>query len=119
MTERAPSSPERPRYSSPRDEVLHSMAVNGWANESAGDKSSRFGWFARITNEPTDIYELSQVFDGDIDRTGIDPQVLVGHYLLVETHEQVGVVQYATEVEVRDEYRRLLDGYCQTIEDEL
>ncbi|WOI85952.1 hypothetical protein [Rhodococcus qingshengii] len=120
MTERQVNKQDQaPRYRTPRDEVLHSMADNGWANESAGDVASSHGWFARISNEPADIHELSQVFDVDIYRTGIDPQALVGHYLLVETSEQVTVIPYATEVAVRDEYRKLLDGYYQSVEDEL
>lgn len=75
-------------YSSPRDEVLHHLSLEGWANQSSGETASTTGYFARISNSEAELQELTTNFGVAIQSAGLaDPSALIGHYLRVETDD--------------------------------
>lgn len=85
-------------YESPRDQVLHSMATQGWGNETDGSEDSSIGLFTRISNTVPELFEIRQAFDDDIRQARIAAEELLGHFIVrVDTDPQVEVVKYPTE----------------------
>lgn len=101
------------KYSSPRDEVLHHLSLEGWANQSSGDTASTTGYFARISNSEAELQELTTNFEEAMQSAGlVDPSALIGHYLLVETDDGfVHAGDYKSEEEVIADYQKLEAAY--------
>jgi hypothetical protein len=78
-----------PMHDSPRDQILHAMAREGWANESDGNVESLTGWFCRISNSADDIVSLVDAFGETA--FGIAPAFdfseLIGHFVLSENSD--------------------------------
>ena len=89
------------------ESALNFMCSTGWANETGGDFTSPTGCFSRITNDPADIGELTHLFEG----TGhviADMRELVGHFLVVRSHDGgTTVTEYTTYKRLQREYRKL------------
>lgn len=84
MTEREPRR-EFERYDRPRDEVLHDLAINGWATRSSGDIRCKTGWFAEMHNTPAEIAELVDVSYDTIEGAELDEATeLIGDFLIIE-----------------------------------
>lgn len=94
---------QEPKYASARDEVLHRLALEGWANESAGDREHEAGFFARITVERAELSEVAEAFAEAIEAAGLtEPDQLIGHYLLVEGQgDHIDVHVFDSEPELR------------------
>lgn len=103
MIEQPPGPPERHlgTYRQPRDEALHVMAVNEWANESGGDASSPTGKYYRVSNSEAELQEIVDTFAEEFGRIdGLDPQQLVGQFVVLEKQEGfVDVQQFPDEDE--------------------
>lgn len=114
MSERITPHEQEEQYDTPRDEVLHLMCKNGWANESSGDTdNSPYGWFARISNTERELPELVAAFEQEIDEAGIgDINQLLGNFLLVENDGSLKIAEYFTEEEVKADYQRIADAYA-------
>lgn len=97
-----------------RDEALHTMSVQGWANESDGNVEDLSGYVSRVSNTPAELAEVLAAFDGEFP-DGLDPQSLVGHFLLVENSQGfLYVTEYPTEQAVIGAYRMQLEGTALT-----
>lgn len=84
------------RYESARDEALHLIATEGWANQSGGDVAAPTGHFAAITNTPEHLTELRGAFEAMFNQLGLDPSSVLGHFIVVEDQNHaVHVVEYA------------------------
>lgn len=104
-----PSIPDGPyplgKYSTLRDEYLHMMAIDGWANESTGDVSSPTGFVWLISNAPAEMLEITQVF-------GPAPINAVGHFVLIEdSNGFVSVYDYSTKIGAETLFRALEAEY--------
>mgnify|MGYP001791810815 CR=1 FL=1 len=111
------------KYSSARDEVLHAMSVQGWANRSDGNVEAPTGFFAIISNSPAELAEVVAAFDEEIEGTedsDFSTSELVGHFVLVEDSQGfVGVYDYSTELGARVFYDELEDTFSKWDEEEL
>jgi hypothetical protein len=86
------------RYASPRDEALHFMAAEGWANESGGNIDAPSGWFAFVSNSPEELAELADAFEEDLAVLGVTPEQVLGHFLLHEAaDDRFTVEEFPTE----------------------
>lgn len=65
------------KFSTLRDEYLHGMCVEGWANESTGDVSAPTGYVWLLSNSPAEMPEIIGAF-------GPAPLGTVGHFLVIE-----------------------------------
>lgn len=95
-----------------RDEVLHLMSLEGWANESDGNVESITGFFARISNDENEIIEIIDGFAKEafeID-PNFDMSELLGFFLLEEN--EMGFV-YVTEFNTQ---RELIERYTELSE---
>lgn len=114
MIDRDPSSEPSPsRYGSLRDETLHLMSLEGWANETSGDVESPTGCFSRVSNLLSELPELEEVFSSDIRTIGLtDSSALLGHFLIIETGSGlVRAVQFDSESELLAAYYELDVAY--------
>jgi len=106
-----------PMHDSPRNQLLHAMARQDWANESNGNVEAPTGWFCRISNSSADISEIVATFldeISDIDPSGtFNPMELKGHFLLVE-NDQGGIYvnEYSSESEVIRAFTAMTDQYA-------
>lgn len=106
------------RYEHPRDEALHIMTTNGWANATGGSPLAPTGLYARMTNEAADLPELRGAFDSTFKMLGVEPQDVLGNFIVVEDNEQaVHVVAFqshrimlAAYEELRLTYEAWRDG---------
>ena len=98
------------KFDSVRDEVLHRMSIEGWANESNGNVESITGFFARISNDETEIIEIIDGFAKEafeID-PNFDMSELLGFFLLEENEMGfVYVTEFNTERELIARYVEL------------
>lgn len=95
------------RYERPRDEALHLMAIEGWANEQSGHLDSPSGWFARISNPPEEVECIDDAFGDDLP-DGVTTAEILGHFLLTERRdERFQVETYPSERQVTAAYRIL------------
>lgn len=106
-----------PMHDSPRDQILHAMAQQEWANESDGNVEAPTGFFYRISNSSADISEIVAAFldeISDIDPSGtFNPMELKGHFLLVENDQgQIFVTEFDSEKALRNAYMDLVVAYC-------
>lgn len=97
MSERDPSP--KVTYSGPRDEALYGMAQADWANESTGSDDSVTGPVWRISNSEAELSELTEVFGEQWTELGVQPEQMLGHFILGErSAEGVGlVIEYDDE----------------------
>ena len=109
MSEREPTS-ER-RYGSPRDEALHAMAEAGWANESSGEEGSNTGPFWRISNSIEELDELQRAFGDQWQAIGVEPQQVVGHFLLGHAGQEAIVMQFEDEDKLIGAFQALRNIY--------
>lgn len=89
-----------PMHDSPRDQVLHAMAQQGWANESDGNVEAPTGWFCRISNALDDVVSIIDAFG--LEALEIDPNFdfseVIGHFLLVEDDQGfISVFEFESE----------------------
>jgi len=108
-----------PMHDSPRDQLLHAMARQDWANESNGNVEAPTGWFCRISNSPEELPEVFGAFPEQITEFAkFDLRELVGHFLLVENDQgQIFVTEYDSEDEVKAEFDYLSDVYTMWSDD--
>ncbi len=103
-------SPEKrvPRYHSPRDELLHRMALAGWAAVTSGSTDSPMGRFSRITNTSDEHSELLAAFVDDFVELGTQLNDVTGNFL-VRADDQgfVDVFEYGTPSELKHVFDRL------------
>jgi hypothetical protein len=93
------------KYSTLRDEYLHRMAQDGWANESFGDVEAPTGYVYRISNAATEIPEIFGAF-------GPVVEGVVGDFLVQET--DLGFVYaypFDSEAQLREHYDALEREY--------
>jgi hypothetical protein len=98
------------KFSSARDECLYVMTLDGWANESTGNSEAPTGWFALVVNEPAELTEILQAFDGfpDVEASWTDAEIraeLTGAFI-VSTDSQgfVYVEAFPTAGAAKTEY---------------
>ncbi|WP_407107287.1 hypothetical protein [Rhodococcus aetherivorans] len=108
------------QYRSSRDNVLHDMAVNSWADESYGDPEAHVVLFARISNSEAELQEVTQAFEQSIAAAGLeDTRELIGHFLVVETLDRdVVVMTYDNDRELLKDYGNLCTAYESWLEDQ-
>lgn len=95
------------KFDSPRDEVLHLLTVEGWANESDGDVQSPTGWFARISNSSAELNEIRDAFKSEVWRS-FDWASILGHWMVVEGSDGVvHVGEYLNEAAVMFAFQEL------------
>jgi hypothetical protein len=101
------------KFADPLDEVLYGISVDGWANASSGSVEAPTGFFARISNTPEELQEVTEAFDQEIERVGLrETARLVGHFLLREDDQGFVTVQsYETQAELIEEYEVLDELY--------
>lgn len=73
------------KYETLRDEYLHKMACDGWANASSGDVESPTGYFYLICNSAPEMKEITEAF-------GPAPTGIVGNFILVENDQGFVIV---------------------------
>lgn len=84
-----------------RNEALHLLCANEWANESDGDVEAPTGYFWRITIEQRELAEVLGVLEG-FDVPNLDPDELVGEFIVREDSQGfVHVADYSTDEPVR------------------
>lgn len=99
-------------YESPRNEALHAMWRSGWAVASSGEPDSPTGPFARVSNSEDELAELTRAFSDEFSAIGVDPQELVGHFMLGVSTEGEGVVmELGSEQALVQAYEALRDVY--------
>jgi hypothetical protein len=86
MSEQPPiHEPRKGKYNSARDEALHIMAVQGWANDSAGDVESTTGFFSKISIDDAELPEITEAFEQELIEAGVtDTRTLIGHFMVLE-----------------------------------
>lgn len=105
------------KFARPRDEVLDAMVHGGWSNESSGSPLSPTGHFARVSNSEAELPELLDAFEAEIADTGIEPQELIGHFLVVTLdHGECYVREYSEEELLKYDFRRLNEIYRSWLE---
>jgi len=78
----------RGRFNSLRDEMLYRMSLDGWAGASAGDVASPYGFFSRITNEPSELESLEDAFGEMFEGANFTAtDELVGSFLITESSQ--------------------------------
>jgi len=85
------------KYSSARDDLLHYLSVNGWANDSDGNVEAPTGYFWEIANGPADVHSSNTEFNSLIEEwLQQNPEVtdseelrseLVGEFILTENNQ--------------------------------
>jgi hypothetical protein len=111
------------KYSSARDDMLHWLCMNDWANESTGNSEAPTGYFWRISNAPGDVNLHNGEFNSVIEDWFKDnPEVtdsselrfeLVGHFIVtVVDSGMVYVAKYDGEKELLEGYQILEDEFC-------
>ena len=101
------------KYDSSRDEVLHSMALQGWSNKSDGDVECPTGYFSLICNSTGELEQILGPFSGEIASAELtDTNELIGNFLVIEDSQGfVHVWEYATVLAAQAEYRELENEY--------
>lgn len=98
------------KFDSVRDEILSLMVNEGWANESDGNVESITGFFARISNDESEVIEIIDAFAGqafEID-PNFDVSELLGFFLLEENEMGfVYVTEFNTDAELIARYTEL------------
>lgn len=120
MSEQAPQQQEHyhaTKYTTPRNEVLGEMAVDGWANASSGDVESATGHFSRITNTEAELDEITAAFSeiiAEMSRFGFVREDLIGNFLVVTDNEGfVDVRDFASPKELEEAFELLDTIYSQ------
>ena len=81
------------KYSTLRDEYLHGMAIDGWANASFGDVEAPTGYVWLISNSPEEMREITDAF-------GPAPEGTVGHFVLIGNSQGfVYVEEFSTKTQ--------------------
>lgn len=110
MMEQEP--PRELNYESPRNEALHAMARAGWANASSGAEGSFTGVFWRMSNSEAELPDLYQAFSDQWHALGVEPEQVVGHFLLGHSTENEGVVmEFASEDALITAFETLRDVF--------
>lgn len=101
------------------DEMLYTLSLHGWANES-GDVESPTGFFARISITRQELPEVVEAFQDEIAAQGFtDTAALIGHFLLFEDSQGfVEVDEYDDEPSLRIAYEGLEALYSQWAEED-
>jgi hypothetical protein len=95
-------------FESPRDAALYLMCLGAWACESCGDPANVLGATWWMSNASVEIPEIEAAFEEGFDRVGlIDPEELVGNWLIDRTGNYVEVTSFSSEDEVRAAYDRI------------
>lgn len=108
------------QYRSPRDHILHDMALTSWANESHGDPEAHVGFFARISNSEAELHEITQAFEQSMAAAGLeDTRELIGHFIVVEQESRdVVVMTYDNDRDLLKDYGNLCTAYESWLEDQ-
>lgn len=81
----------------PRNQVLHAMAINGWAMDSGGSQDSPEGLFYRMTNTQPELHEITQAFTDEIREAGLRrTRDLLGHFIVTDRLDGYTVDEYIT-----------------------
>lgn len=82
------------KYDSRRDEILHSLCLAGWSNDSFGDVEAPTGYVWRIANTWEDVRPINTEFNSLFEaleipgmEDGLSPmnrRILVGHFIVIE-----------------------------------
>ena len=101
------------KYDSVRDEIIDAMTKGGWGNASSGDVESPMGWFARVSNDATDIASIRDAFEDDFPQaTDAQWHSTIGYFLVREDSQGfVTVAQYPTESALIRAYDELDNAY--------
>lgn len=92
--------------------VLQAMISGGWANESDGDVDSPVGHYARITNTPAEMHEVSLAFADVMSTYECESDALVGYWLVVEDSQgNVSVTSFDNEYLLTAAYMDIDDAY--------
>ncbi|UOK18420.1 hypothetical protein SEA_BRUHMOMENT_104 [Arthrobacter phage BruhMoment] len=109
------------KYSSDRDNILHFMCNNGWANDTFGDVEAPTGFVYRITNNTADVQyinsEITSLIEDQLALYGIEdtPEfraTLEGHFLVTEDSSGfVTVTPFEAEADLKNMFTDLRDEY--------
>jgi len=102
-----------PKYASPRDEALHIMCRDGWANASSGHVESPTGYFSRVSNSVDEMAEIMSAFEEfDYDHINV-----VGNFFVVENAQgAVAVSEFETAEDLHAVYEALEQLYQRWVE---
>lgn len=93
------------KYDTLRDEYLHGMCLEGWANESFGDVAAPTGYVWLVSNSTAEMAEIVGVF-------GLAPYGTVGHFLVTENDQGfVRVTEYEENRGAKYDFRCLEAEY--------
>lgn len=99
------------KFDSDRDEILWTMTLEGWANESDGNVECPTGYFCLVTNEPAEIPEIAQAFS-DVIPEDFDTAELVGNFIVTEDDRGfVSVIEYPGPDSARKAYDMMSAEY--------
>ena len=100
------------RFDSLRDEMLHRLGMDGWANESSGEVESPTGRFSRISITTPELAEIEDAFKEVFEGAEFDDhRSLIGHYLVVDSGGDVRVSQFDSEQPLKSAYNLLKKRY--------
>lgn len=103
------------KYDSRRDEILHSLCLAGWSNDSFGDVEAPTGYVWRIANTWEDVRPINTEFNSLFEALEIpgmedglstmNRRILVGHFIVIEdSNGFVYVRSFDTEGAMMHEY---------------
>lgn len=85
------------KYDSKRDEALHRLSLEGWANKSSGDVEAPSGFYARISVDASELEALHDVLSSDFEVGDLDLNDLIGHFLVIEDNQGFVTVEQYTD----------------------
>lgn len=99
------------KYSSARDDLLHYMCTNGWANDSDGNVEAPTGYFWEISNTAEDVSVNNGEFNSlikewlednpEVTDSGILRAELVGNFIVTENDQGfISVYRCSDELEL-------------------
>jgi hypothetical protein len=94
-------------YSSPRNQALHAVWRNGWANASSGSPNSPTGRFARVSISEAELAGVIQAFSEEFAAIGVDPRQLLGDSLLGTQQGEGIAMEFDTEQELVNAFNAL------------
>lgn len=111
------------KYSSVRDDILHYLCTNDWAEDSSGNSEAPSGYFWRISNTPEDVSmnngEFNSIIEewlrdnGEVTDSGFLRAELVGHFIVQGVDSGfIYVYQHDNEAEMLEAYAALEEVYA-------
>lgn len=70
------------KFSSGRDDVLYSMCMQEWANQSDGDSESPTGYFWLICNSNDELLEIADAFGDEIQECEVKFAEIRGNFIV-------------------------------------